>query len=194
MASVGDALDGARTLMEAGKPEEALRRLVRVLERRSVDDGDSFRAIELAREAATLCHSPRVKMTAHLLAGDLDAVERYAYSNREAAVLSALVGVGDRRRLAEALLEAGDVGHAALVLDDLGANREAGQAWMAFSERAALADSPYLREVGRLRAALAAEREGSSDETTAAVDAAARALELLGDDYASRGREDRAYD
>jgi tetratricopeptide (TPR) repeat protein len=180
--------------MEAGKPERALARLVRVLERRNVDDDDSFRVMDLAREAAAQCRSPRLKMTALLLAGDLEGVERYAYSNREAAVLSALAGVGDRRRLADALLEAGDVGHAALVLDDLGANREAAQAWTAFSERAAQLDERYLREVGRLRAALAMDREHRSDETTADVDAAARALEILGDDFARRGREDRAYD
>ena len=150
--------------------------------------------MELAREAAGTCVSPRLQMTAWLLAGDLDELERHAHGNHEAALFCALAGVGNEQALAAALSSVGFFGYAALVYERAQLDSEAAAAWTSFYDRAAAAGERYLREIARLRAARARARLSDVRGSDPEVDGAARALEVLGDSYCRSGREHRAYD
>lgn len=164
-----------------------------ILERREVADDLSRRGMELAAEAASGCASPRVQMTAWLLAGDLDQLERHAHGNLEAATLCALAGVGDRETVGDALRASARYGHAALVFDDAGLHDKAAHSWLEFQQLAAAGGNRYLKGVGRLREARARARADSEQGPSPILDSAARALEVLADSFVQGGREDRAY-
>jgi len=181
-------------LLDRDRAEDALRRLVVVLERRHLDDDDSRAAMELARAAAGRCSSPRVQMTAWLLAGELGELERLAHGNHEAAMLCAVAGVGSRSEIAETLLAAGYPGHAALLYEDAGLAEPAVAAWNALHARAAAAGERYIRDAARLRAAQAEARARGARGADSGIDGGARALEVLGDSFTKGCREHRAYE